>query len=402
MNNNRIVILLGAGATVPWGGKTSDDLSKIVLDPEGKGNIIVSETNKIPLGKYLQQILEEYYQNESDVTQETVNFEQVLEIIEILFSYYRNKKFTNHIWARPSFPSVFNIENDIDKEIPEEEVEIYGIENDRLQKKSVTLYKLYLEVLSRLCEHVNDYSQSIGKDAFKEKDHEFCGFINSLSGNNILRIYSLNYDNLIQQQSGLDKKFYNGFDLKDSEYRSNYTQIVQNTDKNCFFNLHGSFYFQDKPVDDFTRNELVYNPEGPVVKRPEHRNEFLGMPLISSQIITGNQKLFKTLIEPLSAFTYAFRYDCLDAIEIIVIGYSFGDSHINSVIASALDSNDKNRLKIITMIDNPNSFWNFQNQMIRAFKNQKKEIQTIVYADEHDWLYSENKTFSIYTKGFLS
>lgn len=402
MNNNRIVILLGAGATVPWGGKTTDILTKIVLDPEEKENIIVSKTSKIPLGKYLQKILEEYYQNDRAVTPEIVNFEQVLEIIEILFSHYRNKTFTNPIWARPSFPSVFNIENDIDKEIPGEEVEIYGIENDSHQKKSVTLYKLYQEILSRLCEHVNEYSQSIGKDAFKDTDHKFREFINSLSRNNILRIYSLNYDNLIPQQAGLDKKFYNGFDLKDNEYRSNYSKIVKNTDENCFFNLHGSFYFQDRPVDDYSSIEFVYDLVAPISRRPEHRNEFLGMPIIPSQIITGNQKLFKTLIKPLSAFNYAFRFDCFAAVEIIVIGYSFSDVHINSVIASALDSNNKYRLTIITLIDNPNYFWNFQNQMIRAFKNQKKEIQTIFYTDDHDWLYSKNKTFSIYTKGFLS
>ena len=170
---------------MPWGGKTSNVLTKIVLNPEENETNILSNSEKIPLGKFFQSKIEEFYKineeshnNEVNDTKGFINFELVLEIIEYLFSYYRNKNFSNPIWARPSFPSVFEVGNEIDYEIPEEEVEIWGIENDKNQKKSVTLYKLYQEILCRLCEQIRNYSESFGKNDSKEKDHKFCEFIN--------------------------------------------------------------------------------------------------------------------------------------------------------------------------------------------------------------------------------
>ena len=408
MKKKRIVILLGAGATVPWGGKTSDKLTKTVLDPEENETNILSNTEKIPLGKFLQRKIEEFYKlneeshsNEADDAKEVINFEHVLEIIEYLFSYYRNKNFSNHIWARPSFPSVFKVENEIDNEIPEEEIEIWDIENDKNQKKSVTLYKLYQEILWRLCEQIRDYSESFGKTDYEKKDHKFCEFINTLSERNILRVYSLNYDNLILQQKGIQDSFFNGFE-SENKYRYNYSRIIQNADENCFYNLHGSFYFKDDHINHYAASEIVFEPNTPTVIRPEHNVELLGTPIIRSQIITGSQKLLKTLVQPISAFNYIFRNDCYNANEIMVIGYSFTDVHINNILASALDSNTNNKFNIITLIDNPNSFRDFQNQLIRSFKNHEKEINTIIFMEEQDWLYSENNTFSIYTKGFLS
>ena len=173
-------------------------------------------------------------------------------------------------------------------------------------------------------------------------------------------------------------------------------------DENCFYNLHGSFYFRDYYVDQYAPSEFVFDPNMPKVIKPEHNVKFLGTPIIRSQIITGSQKLLKTLIQPISAFNYTFRNDCFSANELIVIGYSFSDVHINNVLASALDSNTNNNFKIITLIDNSDSLRDFQNQLIKSFKKHEKEINTIVFMEKQDWLYSENKTFSIYTKGFLS
>lgn len=64
-----------------------------------------------------------------------------------------------------------------------------------------------------------------------------------------------------------------------------------------------------------------------------------------TNIITGYQKAQKAVITPFKQMQSAFDKDCCFAEEIYIIGYSFGDEHINGSLRTALRHNPD--LKII-------------------------------------------------------
>ncbi len=70
-----------------------------------------------------------------------------------------------------------------------------------------------------------------------------------------------------------------------------------------------------------------------------------GKTLMVTNIITGYQKAQKAMLTPFKQMQSAFDRDCCFAEEIYIIGYSFGDEHINGSLRTALRHNSK--LKII-------------------------------------------------------
>ena len=72
-----------------------------------------------------------------------------------------------------------------------------------------------------------------------------------------------------------------------------------------------------------------------------------GKNIVLSNIITGYQKTQKSAVTPYKQMQATFDRDCCIADEILIIGYSFGDSHINSSINTALINNNNLKLHII-------------------------------------------------------
>ncbi len=72
MKEDRSVILLGAGATIPWGGKTSVELTNAVIKTDYSTYQLRNSDEC--LGYALRRMLSEYYK----IDQELINFEEVL------------------------------------------------------------------------------------------------------------------------------------------------------------------------------------------------------------------------------------------------------------------------------------------------------------------------------------
>ncbi|PNW26935.1 SIR2 family protein [Formosa algae] len=69
--------------------------------------------------------------------------------------------------------------------------------------------------------------------------------------------------------------------------------------------------------------------------------------MVVSNIISGYQKTQKLSVAPFRQMQSAFDRDCLFTEKIYIIGYSFGDKHINEMIRVAITHNPNVKIIII-------------------------------------------------------
>jgi hypothetical protein len=72
-----------------------------------------------------------------------------------------------------------------------------------------------------------------------------------------------------------------------------------------------------------------------------------GRKILLTNIITGYQKTQRTALSPFRQMLSAFDRDCIEADEIFIIGYSYGDEHINDIIRNARKYNSKCKITLI-------------------------------------------------------
>jgi hypothetical protein len=72
-----------------------------------------------------------------------------------------------------------------------------------------------------------------------------------------------------------------------------------------------------------------------------------GKTLLFTNIITGYQKAQRGMITPFKQMQAAFDRDCRFADDVYVIGYSFGDEHINESIKTAIRHNQSLKITIV-------------------------------------------------------
>src|SRR5690606_19061170 len=184
-------------------------------------------------------------------------------------------------------------------------------------------------------------------------------YFTNLSKDNYLRIYSLNYDRVVQylfHKAGLPA--FQGFDSEDLTPK-NYNdknlvdskRILTSFDENCIYHLHGNYAW------DIMENNLLNIPDeivnsywGRVANNRPFSLMFMekNKPLLQSNIISGFSKVQRTNLKPFKQMSSAFDIDCHMANEIIIIGYSFGDTHINETIRQAKSANPTCKITCIS------------------------------------------------------
>ena len=215
----KVLIFLGAGATICFGGPRSSDILDLLKTKDKfrtKGNI--------PVGLYLFNKLTETYG-------EQTNFETVIASIELILNFYLAQQ--NDVYdpnLKSIIPVFFNLEGTTIDQIEnftirniEEDTEsvilVYN-ENDHetyltLPKKSAKIYyyhKLLNYFLSIISIAVAEYGEGI--DEYNIKFNEFIKYL--ISNNLNINFFTTNYDNLIP--SILDNKnVFNGFNVKTQE-----------------------------------------------------------------------------------------------------------------------------------------------------------------------------------------
>lgn len=367
MKRIRNVIIAGAGAVIPWGAMTTNKLTNLLkLD-----TVFINDKGE-RIGQYLFDLLKQNSQTKNEP-----NFETILNFIEAIYQFKSNKK--KLISEKYSLRSSFQITDfcHLDEEIisklfsfeeknPHIKKELYDLVyllNTAIgQNRKIHGYLFYMELYTHfvflIIEKIKAYDKKSNLDNYFKLNERFNGFFSRLKQNSgLIRYYTLNYDLL-------PFKIFNGFfDGYNNIGEIDIEGIVKGKFKDVYYNLHGSIMM------DFNGHKTGY------INSSSTPSTFENNQLIPSPIITGYNKLDRLFEKSYFHFYNKLIYDCYNADNIYIIGYSFGDKHINAAINAAMQIG-KTKITIIDKIDinNENSRRGFMNNYKRLAPTQDYSI----------------------------
>jgi hypothetical protein len=371
MSKKRTVILFGAGAIRKWNGIQTNELTDSILNSAPE---FICNDNGSSIMRFLYDIF-----IKNGYRKEDINFETLINAVEELIIYYSYFDKDNEL---PSILKVlfnsryenqilnFSIKGGVKKhgyslQIPE------NIDYDfaKFSLNSEAPEQFYFQhllnvLLTVINSKVTSYSYHSSKHSniYTEDNSSinknFQKWIQKLSVDSIIRMYSLNYDRLFKILSAdIGLNVFEGFEYGDTiptnGIKPEVKRIISDYNSHTHYNLHGSAYW-----NVYSRNQQTQlispfialhpypklnmnNPETAVIQMEKGKN------IVLSNIITGFQKTQKSAVTPFKQMHSSFDRDCCFADELIVIGYSFGDTHINSSINAALNYNPGLKLYII-------------------------------------------------------
>lgn len=417
MRNQKAVFLFGAGALLDWEGPSTADLTDLIR----KTGFKTSAGERIT--EVIYQMLCKRVASKNEI-----NFESIINTLEELFNYSST---INNANARDPSSDPFENSPNIIKNLfyfiaglPNEKTHLYSLSvpgfesrTDNFIPDSIPPEQKYCEwlldeLLSGIIGHVSKYSYYtsghqgvIYNNKNRINNEMFCTWMESFTTNDYsIRMYTLNYDRVFKillQNKKMD--IFEGFDTQSAfvnygDYLlPNIPRIV--TDFNChvYYNLHGSAYWHLK---DLNNNDLpgyqYFLTSGPNIEIPRHSAVIeieKGRKILLTNIITGYQKAQRTALSPFRQMLSAFDRDCIEADEIFIIGYSYGDEHINDIIRNARKFNPKCKITLI----NPS----FDDEKIMfAFLLHWGSVNSIIYENKGDEIFSPQFNLRVIQKKF--
>ena len=323
------LILLGAGAVIDIGGPlTICNNSKISKKCCLTHSILNCGINIQPNIKLIYVI---YAELTKTIT--TPNFEDLINFIE---NTIVSTKYPNHL----SYSNYYKfLRNNLILEIKQEKIilnsfyEIDTKEKDTLSIYFIVMKDLLVEIINLIRERVRQYECTNNI----EFNNKFSSWFNELILNRYkkVNIYSINYDQYL-------------FDLISKTNKKIKLAKPDNIDKNNtlnYYNLHGSINWKISDTNNKRSYKIEYcdKNEKTDIQVTEIADKFT----LLSPIITGRDKVNKIFSKPFQDFINCFNDDALTADDIYIIGYSFLDNHINSILRKALEKNPNAKITVI-------------------------------------------------------
>lgn len=360
--------MTGAGFAIPWGGPKTNELTDFIRRTGFKNRV----------GNFINDEIYKWLVEDLKVPSGNVNFETILNVIEDFIQFWSSSKGSSSNGLTPFISkndekwSVFfgfELENEKNGNvdvipITHDQFVLERLRNVPFNQKEVRFLEiLYLNSLSILAGKISSYSyftKTLDKIGDSELLKKSVNYFKFKSSQNFLRIYTLNYDRILQRifDSGQIPAF-QGFKTEEiipSKYHSGFDPIGihTRTGENCIYHLHGSVFWEIESQNGDVEYFLTYGPVVPDVSNAnlnQNLTEFYEIEknrrLVLSSIITGYQKTLRTSVSPFRQMIAAFDRDCLTCDELIIVGYSFGDLHINDIIINSLKQNSKCNVIII-------------------------------------------------------
>jgi hypothetical protein len=368
LKKNKEIFLFGAGASIDWGGPLTSELTQLIRDYSFP--IRDSETT---ITEYInQKLLDNGY------SQSEINFETIINVIEelaVYFSDYNNKKQTPSllrcfIGGDDAIKTLLNFSVAGGQRKHGYKIQIpAGINYDFSQfsynnenPNQFFLQHLLSSILTNINSRISDYSyHSESHSAIDLQSNEsllFKNWMKTIAQENILRLYTLNYDRIFKvllNDIGID--CFEGFDSTDTiadinGIRADVPRITNDFKSNVHYNLHGSIFWKVLPYDNgqLPNPEIVFTgyPELPDNDEKSNIEIEKGKPVYLTNIITGYQKAQKSMVTPFKQIHSSFDRDCLNGNRIYIIGYSFGDEHLNECLKIALRYNQNLKIEIVS------------------------------------------------------
>lgn len=362
----RDVFLFGAGAVIDWKGPTTSWLTERIRKTGHK-----TASGQCITDKIYEALVEKCKLKEDDV-----NFETIISVVEELIVYYAGYTGTE---SQLSLTSPFLVPSPLLKAmIPaakseEETGQRFGpsskyrlILEGEATPEQYFLRDLLAKVISQVMADVGAYSyySNSKKGIVENKANEplndaFTNWVKaSLHSEKVARIYTLNYDRLfkiILENRGVP--LFEGFTNTGAAidpnacYRPDLSRLYEH-DISCHYNLHGSANWHVSSLNKWgmPSHEYFLTISGPLITGNGDVASIQiekGKNIVLTPIITGYQKAQKTAVTPFKQMQAAFDKDCMFADNLFIIGYSFGDAHINESIRNALKFNEGLQVTIV-------------------------------------------------------
>ncbi|GIO97759.1 hypothetical protein J14TS5_28450 [Paenibacillus lautus] len=333
----RVTALLGAGASVDIGGPLSVDLTdrvrakaQEIYDPK------TENIDRVPFLNEVATKLDDYFSPEKS------HFEDIFYALESLSSFTRGwrprtiKKFKPHLGSLLS-------------------------PNDERFFDELLLLHAKRDLLSEVGDAINGYDSlfdpngihswyaTFWKDAISECQWD---------------IATLNYDHCIE--SSIDQ-YEDGYEDIGREFkRFNPRRLLHNTSDTKILHLHGSIFYGHPHTGNAFMFEDEQNDLYLFDKHQDASKTWFNNSFSTSQshdeahvgpIITGLRKTDKLLPFPYNSYYYNFQKALIENERLLIIGYSFGDYHLNSLMERMVRYHGQNRrIVLITYFPNPNEW----------------------------------------------
>lgn len=190
--------------------------------------------------------------------------------------------------------------------------------------------KAYLGSINHIIERIIPYT--INRD--DAKDDLILRHFTQAEQNHI---YSLNYDRIIPEVFQKNSISFEDGTINGSAFMQPISSFISSP--NTFFNLHGSVYLYQNPLslyDVFQSDEPAYLTTLYPLNGGNPRERCYFTPIIS-----GYTKTQHIMSKPFSFGVASLSTDLQECDELEVIGYSFSDNHINSLLNSFFDFRNK-------------------------------------------------------------
>jgi hypothetical protein len=345
------VVLLGAGAMIPFGGPSTLGLTERIRANSTCDTIF--------------RIIQKDYKD-------SCSFETLFSAVELLLEWSFSNESNGYISSLDTsiYKSVFQ-------------------KADAFKYKSRDeLWETYQIVANEIMEAIKDYDFfPITTGSHKGIDLDYLGdFIIDCSKKSSCKIYTLNYDRLIPRIVGKRVYVYEGID--NQKYSYDIKKFVNHP--LTHFNLHGSIYLHYDSSNSLVLNDSpigIGNSHLISGGNPNEHKIFL-------PIIAGYHKTQRILSEPFNWGAGVFMYDCNTCDELLIIGYSFGDPHINSFLECFIHTSSTN-IVIVDYSQDLSLPRRTINRINRVFS------QNTEFEQKDDGVYSnEDNKIIVYMKGF--
>lgn len=338
---------MGAGATIPIGGPTSSMITTAIRNRRQR----VLEGGAWQERPFLEEVtsrLDEY------LSPLSANFEDVLHVLETLGSYKSGWDNVAAVRFRPR-PAAFVAPTE-DRWRP----------NDQMFRSAI--HDVY--------HGIGDCIQN-SVQAFKpDTDHRWFGdFWREAFGKANWDLATLNYDDLFDRVIAPEAE--DGFTQPSSENGTPFNpERLMRCSRIRLLHLHGSFRFgYSKILIDTNRDPTAYNELFKFASYSDARETWFtrstnysqaNVETISGPMITGLHKPDKLTAEPYGEYQAILRDALKRSPRLLIIGYSFGDLYLNSLLNSHTAFHQNNR-RIIVIGYFPNT-WDWHVDL--SFLNQ--------------------------------
>lgn len=306
----RILVLVGAGASVDFGIPHTRDLTE-ALEREMEDDQYCVHVGGVEAYRWVKAKLEEYYKAEPG----EAHFERVYHALHELAAIKLHDGAVAKY--RPVLHPFLRSE--------------HTLTNDALSTAAKTMLRAIYKIVS------------MSSAAPKRSLAPLTAFIEGLQLNAVPRIYTTNYDDLFSQAF---PRFFTGFTHKKDGYslfspRDYWTKW----ESSGLFHLHGSVHFgfplgQPKRDPDVGIGDLAwYDNKEEAIKHAHGggsgRSRLDGTQIETSAIITGLDKLGRLQQSPFLSYYGGLTREVNEADLIVVLGSGLGDLHLNSCILQA-------------------------------------------------------------------